>query len=90
MILEEFKNNNIIKNGSFELKSGEMSNVYIDIKKIISFPSLHLQVCNEIAKKINPEATIICGTPYGAVSFTSYISITQDIPRRFRRKEPKE
>tara|TARA_R110002073_G_scaffold4953_11_gene31457 strand:- start:556 stop:1764 length:1209 start_codon:yes stop_codon:yes gene_type:complete len=90
MILEELKNNNIIKNGSFELKSGEMSNVYIDIKKIISFPSLHLQVCNEIAKKINPEATIICGTPYGAVSFTSYISITQDIPMIFLRKEPKE
>ena len=90
MILEELKNNQIIKNGRFELKSGEISDVYIDIKKIISFPVLHLQVCNEIAKKIDPESSLICGTPYGAVSFTSYISITRDLPMIFLRKEPKE
>ena len=90
MILEELKNNQIIKNGTFELKSGEISNIYIDVKKIISFPSLHLQVCNEIAKKIDPEASLICGTPYGAVSFTSYISITRDLPMIFLRKEQKE
>jgi len=90
MILEELKNNQIIKNGTFELKSGEISNIYIDVKKIISFPSLHLQVCNEIARKIDPEASLICGTPYGAVSFTSYISITRDLPMIFLRKEPKE
>lgn len=51
MILDELKNNQIIKNGRFELKSGEISGVYIDIKKIISFPVLHLQVCNEISKR---------------------------------------
>jgi len=89
MILEELKNNHIIKNGTFELKSGKISNVYIDIKKIISFPRLHLQVCNEIAKKINPDASLICGTPYGAVSFTSYISITRDLPMIFLRHVPK-
>ena len=32
----------------------------------------------------------ICGTPYGAISFSSYVSIDKNIPMIFLRKERKE
>ena len=90
-MIDVFKEKGIIETGSFHLKSGVLSNTYINLKKIISYPDLHLELCNEISKKINKEDDIlICGTPYGAVPFASYISITNEIPMIFLRKEQKE
>ena len=37
-----------------------------------------------------PNNILICGTPYGAVPFASYISIKNDIPMILLRKEQKE
>jgi len=88
-MIDELINKNIIQKGKFTLKSGETSNIYIDLKKVISYPQLHEKLCNEITKLINPNGDLICGTPYGAVSFTSYISISKNIPMIFLRKEQK-
>ena len=78
-MIDKFKEKGIIESGTFHLKSGLISNTYINLKKIISYPDLHLQLCNEIFNKINKEENIlICGTPYGAVPFASYISIKND------------
>ena len=88
-MINEFEKYNIIINGNFTLKSGKKSKKYIDLKKIISYPNLHLKVCNEIIEKINLNIDLICGTPYGAVPITSYISISQKIPMLFLRKETK-
>ena len=90
-MIDKFKEKGIIESGTFHLKSGLISNTYINLKKIISYPDLHLQLCNEIFNKINKEENIlICGTPYGAVPFASYISIKNDIPMILLRKEQKE
>ena len=88
-IINELKEKNIIQYGNFKLKSGIESNIYIDLRKVISFPKLHKEICNKIMKKINPDIDLICGTPYGAVSYASYISITNNIPMIFLRKEQK-
>jgi orotate phosphoribosyltransferase len=92
---------NIIEYGEFTLKSGEKSSVYIDLRKVISYPILHKYICEELSKKIKtptplliPHKTtrkhLICGTPYGAISYTSYISINNNIPMIFLRKEQKQ
>ena len=90
MIIQDLINNGLIQKGSFKLKSCEESNIYIDLKKIISFPKLNLLICNMINSKIIPNINLICGTPYGAVPFASYISINNEIPMIFLRKERKE
>ena len=72
-VLKELQDKNIIQHGNFKLKSGKMSNIYIDLRKVMSFPNLHKQICHEIINKINPDIDLICGTPYGAVSYSSYI-----------------
>ena len=89
-MIDELINKNIIQEGKFTLKSGETSNIYINLKKVISYPQLHLKLCSEIIKTVNPNNDLICGTPYGAVSFTSYISISGNIPMIFLRKEQKD
>ena len=89
MILRDLVKENIIQRGEFKLKSNQTSNIYINLKNIISFPKLNLQICDMIYSKIRDDNNLICGTPYGAVPFSSYISIKHDIPMIFIRKEQK-
>ena len=89
-MIEEFVKNNIVQYGDFLLKSGEKSSIYINLKKIISFPKLHGKISDMIASKITPGVDLICGTPYGAISYASIISIHRNIPMLFLRKEQKE
>jgi orotate phosphoribosyltransferase len=90
MILRELVKENIIQRGEFKLKSNQTSNIYINLKNIISFPKLNLQICDMIYSKIRDDNNLICGTPYGAVPFSSYISIKHNIPMIFIRKEQKD
>ena len=91
-MISEFIEKGLIKQGEFVLKSGEKSNMYIDLKSIISYPELHKKVSDELIKKFNPDLkyNTLCGTPYGALPFTSYISISQNIPMVLLRKEQKK
>ena len=41
MILRELVKENIIQRGEFKLKSNQTSNIYINLKNIISFPKLN-------------------------------------------------
>ena len=90
-MIQEFIEKGIIKKGNFILKSGEKSNMYIDLKSIISYPILHKDICNELIKKFNSKLkyNTLCGTPYGAIPLASYISISQNIPMVLLRKEKK-
>ena len=87
--MDEFKKYDIIIDGEFTLKSGIKTKKYVDLKKVISYPELHLSVCNQIIDKIHSDVDLICGTPYGAVPFASYISIAKKIPMILLRKETK-
>jgi uridine monophosphate synthetase len=80
-----------IKFGSFKLKSGIHSPIYIDLRLIISFPKLLKQVASLIWQKA---ATLtfdcICGVPYTALPIATVIAMSQEIPMVMRRKEAKE
>jgi orotate phosphoribosyltransferase len=89
-IIKELKANNIIKHSDFILSSGAQSSIYIDMKNIISYPNLNREICIEISKKIKNKKQLICGAPYGAVSYSSIISVLSDIPMIFLRKEVKK
>ena len=40
MLIQDFKSRGIIKKGHFTLKSGEVSDVYVDFREILSYPHL--------------------------------------------------
>ena len=81
-------------NGHFVLKSGKVTDTYIDLRKTISYPDLHYKICLELSKKLNMYSNKpnlhICGAPYGAVSYVSNLSIMLNIPMLFLRKEQKQ
>lgn len=89
-MIKKLYEKNIIKRGEFKLKSGKISNTYIDLRNVISYPEIHREICCEISEKINKDIDLVCGTPYGAVSYASYISISNNIPMIFLRKEIKK
>ena len=89
---KELKKCNVIQHGTFTLKSGEKTNIYIDMRNVISYPHVHEYICEQIINKIGDISQVdrICGTPYGAISYASNISIMKSIPMIFMRKEEKE
>ena len=83
---------NIITHGMFTLKSGEQSNLYINLKNIISYPQLMAGLCVQLHIKYLSHITdniILCGVPYGAISISTTLSMISNIPQIFLRKETK-
>jgi uridine monophosphate synthetase len=79
----------IVKNGSFKLKSGKMSNIYINFRDIYSYPNLVNELCEEIVKTQYIEADHILGVPYAGIPFATVLSQKTGVPLLMLRKERK-
>ena len=80
MIIDELMKNGCIKEGNFQLKSGEISKYYFDMKGIISYPKLMKEIGDRMYELIENECDLLCGVPMGAVPICSFISTKYDIP----------
>ena len=90
--INEFYRKKIILNGEFKLKSGQISNYYINCRKLFEFPNLLKEISNDIINKYikNKKVDWICGVPNGAIPLASTISILSGIPMLLLRKQEKE
>lgn len=85
------------KTGSFKLKSGITSPIYVDLRVIISYPDVLKQIvdmlCDVIKREIGADVVRkwkICGVPYTALPLATLISERFSMPMVMRRKEKKE
>lgn len=79
-----------IKLGSFTLKSGLTSPIYIDLRPIISYPTLLQAISDLIWDKVKHLNTdLLCGVPYTALPITTCLSLKHSKPMVMARKEAK-
>ncbi len=79
-----------IKFGSFTLKSGLLSPIYIDLRQIISYPKLLERIGAAYLPLLKPLTfDRIAGLPYAAIPIATAVSLQGDYPMIYPRKEVK-
>ena len=78
----------VLSRGEFILKSGKKSDFYIDMRKLVSHPSIIKKIVSLIYNKAN-NIQCIAGVPQGGVPYSTYLSALYNIPMVFIRKKAK-
>ena len=80
MVIHELFENECIKYGEFELKNGEISKYYFDMKSLISYPTIMKNIGDKMYELIGNDCDLLCGVPMGGLPICSYISTRYNIP----------
>lgn len=83
----------VLKLGNFKLRSGDITPIYIDLRRIINYPEVMKDVVSIIrAKQVeeNIKTDMVCGVPYTAIPIAAVFSTSYNIPMVLARKEAKD
>lgn len=81
---------NALKFGSFTLKSGIISPIYVDLRVTVSHPHILSNIASTLLQTVQSVSyDRLCGVPYTALPFATAMSISSQTPMVMRRKEAK-
>ena len=91
ILIRELYKNKCIEFGSFKLKNGDISPIYINLKNIISFPFLLKMILSGMSEKIKyTDYDRLFGIPYGGIPVASCLAYMENKPFIMIRKEVKQ
>lgn len=77
-----------VKFGNFTLTSGKQSPIYIDLRRVISYPALFKQVVNAYVETIRPlQFDRLAAVPYAALPSAAAVALKTNQPLIYPRKE---
>ena len=80
-----------LKFGDFKLKSGALSPFYVDLRVIISHPTILHAIAQRILALLAPLAfQRVAGIPYAGLPIATAVSLTGNLPMIYARKEAKD
>ncbi|CAD2212694.1 uridine monophosphate synthetase [Angomonas deanei] len=79
-----------VRLGKFTLKSGKTSPIYIDLRRLVTYPTIMRLVAREYAQILRHYSfDRLVGLPYAALPIASAISLEMNIPLIYPRRETK-
>ncbi|MFC1978194.1 orotate phosphoribosyltransferase [Chloroflexota bacterium] len=76
--------------GSFKLRSGQVSNEYFDKYLFESNPKLLMEIANQLTELIPEGTEVLAGLEMGGIPLATTLSLQTGIPAVFVRKKAKE
>jgi uridine monophosphate synthetase len=90
-VVDELFDSGCVKFGEFKLKSGFLSPIYIDLRRLISYPALLAQIAELYKDKLkHKKFDVLAALPYAALPIGTAVSLTMNKPMIYPRKEQKE
>ena len=90
-LVPELYTHNIVQQGTFLLKSGILSDFYIDFRRALSIPDLWENIVVQVLEKVKPlEFDAVCGVPTSAIPVAAIIALRRRKPLLLCRKEGKK
>ncbi|KAH9584208.1 Orotidine 5'-phosphate decarboxylase domain [Trypanosoma melophagium] len=79
-----------VRFGNFTLKSGKKSPIYLDLRRLVTHPSILRMVAREYAKVLRHlRFDRIAGLPYAALPIATAIALEMNVPLIYPRREAK-
>ncbi len=88
-LLAKIKKAEIVKKGRFKLRSGAISNLYLDVRKLFGDPDLLSAISGAIRKMLSDGTTCIAGSGYGGLPFASAVALVSKTKLSAVRNEKK-
>ncbi|CAG0903618.1 unnamed protein product [Cyprideis torosa] len=90
-LIERLYEIGVVKFGSFLLKNGITSPVYVDFRVMTSRPDLMVELSQGLWKCLPSDVSVdvVCGVPYGALPVAALMTLHRMLPLVMRRKEVK-